>query len=274
MLRRSRTVESAPSRSALLTTNTSPISRMPALAAWMPSPMPGREQHERGVGGAATSTSDWPTPTVSMSTTSQPGGVEHAQRLRRGRRQPAEMAAGGHRADEDALVGGVLLHADAVAEQRAAGERRRRVDGEHARPAAPAPAWRDDERGGRRRLADARRAGDADDAAPARRRGELAPSAPDLGRAVLDERDQPRDVARATVARARRPAWGRRGSPSDPAALCLRDADEQGVALAAAAAQRGRADAAASALELQREGAGRCGRRTCRPGGRARSRRR
>ena len=72
MFRRSRTVASAPSRSALLTTKTSPISRMPALAAWMPSPMPGASSTSVVSAGPAISTSVWPTPTVSTSTTSQP----------------------------------------------------------------------------------------------------------------------------------------------------------------------------------------------------------
>ena len=39
---------------------------------------PGREEHQGGVGGAATSTSDWPTPTVSRSTTSQPAASSTA----------------------------------------------------------------------------------------------------------------------------------------------------------------------------------------------------
>ncbi len=42
MCRRSRVVRDAPSRSALLTASTSPTSRMPAFAAWMPSPCPAR----------------------------------------------------------------------------------------------------------------------------------------------------------------------------------------------------------------------------------------
>lgn len=41
MARMSRKVASAPSRSDLLMTKTSATSRMPALTAWMPSPMPG-----------------------------------------------------------------------------------------------------------------------------------------------------------------------------------------------------------------------------------------
>ena len=86
------------------------------------------------------------------------GGVEHPQRLRRRPGQPAEVAAGGHRADVDARVGGVLLHPDPVAEQRAAGERRGRVDGEHADPLARLAAARVTSADGRGRLADARRA--------------------------------------------------------------------------------------------------------------------
>lgn len=68
----SRAVASAPSRSALLTTYTSPISRIPALAAWMPSPMPGASSTTEVSAWEAISTSDWPTPTVSTRTTSQP----------------------------------------------------------------------------------------------------------------------------------------------------------------------------------------------------------
>ncbi len=65
-------VASAPSRSALLTTNRSPISRIPALAAWMPSPIPGASSTTEVSACAAISTSDWPTPTVSTRITSQP----------------------------------------------------------------------------------------------------------------------------------------------------------------------------------------------------------
>ncbi|CAM3610059.1 hypothetical protein STAL104432_26180 [Streptomyces albus] len=68
----SRTVASAPSRSALLTTYTSPISRIPAFAAWMPSPIPGASSTTLVSACAAMSTSDWPTPTVSTRITSQP----------------------------------------------------------------------------------------------------------------------------------------------------------------------------------------------------------
>ena len=51
------------------------------------------------------------------------GGVEDAHRFEGGEREPTEVAARGHRTDEHAVVGGVVGHADAIAEDGAAGER-------------------------------------------------------------------------------------------------------------------------------------------------------
>ena len=107
------------------------------------------------------------------------GGVEQARGLWRRRRQTTQVSACRHRTDEHARVGGVLLHAHPIAENRAARERARRVDGEHAdaRPViilaltvlpltilhVTAPVEeRCDEPVGERRLAGAGRAGDAD----------------------------------------------------------------------------------------------------------------
>ena len=56
-------------------------------------------------------------------------GVEDRGRRGGGRREPTCMAARSHRADEHALVCGVGLHADAVAEEGAPGDRRGRIDG-------------------------------------------------------------------------------------------------------------------------------------------------
>src|SRR3954466_5098994 len=70
--RRSRTVRSAPSRSALLTTNRSATSRMPALIAWMSSPSPGTTTTTVVWARRQISTSSCPTPTVSMRITSLP----------------------------------------------------------------------------------------------------------------------------------------------------------------------------------------------------------
>ena len=94
--------------------------------------------------------------------------VEHVGDLARRRGESAERAARRHRADEDAGVERHALHADAIAEQRAAGERRRRIDGDDA-DRQPRVAEFAREHRGERALARARRSGDAD-----------APRAPEL----------------------------------------------------------------------------------------------
>ena len=66
------TVRSAPSRSALLTTKMSAISMMPALSACTSSPLPGTSITIETSAVRTMSTSSWPTPTVSMRTTSLP----------------------------------------------------------------------------------------------------------------------------------------------------------------------------------------------------------
>ena len=48
------------------------------------------------------------------------GGVEHQRGVGGRAREPAEVAARRHAADEDARVGDVRLHADAIAENGAA----------------------------------------------------------------------------------------------------------------------------------------------------------
>ena len=68
----SRTSLSAPSRSDLLMANTSPISRIPALIAWMSSPMPGISTTMVVSAARTISTSDCPTPTVSTKMMSLP----------------------------------------------------------------------------------------------------------------------------------------------------------------------------------------------------------
>ena len=122
---RSRRVDSTPPRSALLIANTSAISISPALLACTLSPHPGLTTTTVVSALPATSTSTWPTPTVSTQHQPVPEGVEQPNRLGRGERQPAEVAARGHRADEHPVVGGVVLHAHPVAEDRPARERRR-----------------------------------------------------------------------------------------------------------------------------------------------------
>ena len=206
-------------------------------------PCPGASSTTVVSASATISTSDCPTPDRLDQHHVAAGRVEHPQRLRRGPGQAAEVAAGGHRADEHAVVGGVLAHPDPVAEQRAAGERRRRVDRQHARPAGPAraapgpaPTWRSTCR--RRAARSARRRARARCAAPAR----AATSRSSVAARVLDQRDQPGDGARLTAPRPLDQVGdvGRR-APPDAGSAGGRHAHDQRVALAAAAAQRGRA---------------------------------
>ena len=88
-------------------------------------------------------------------------------------RETAERAARRHAADEDVGVGSEVLHADAVAEERAVGERAGRVDGDDADAAAVLAVFAG-ERAGERALAGAGGAGDADDVGLAAVREELA----------------------------------------------------------------------------------------------------
>ena len=201
MVRRSRTTSWAPGRSLLFTTKMSAISRIPALAVWIESPSPGASDHQRRVGQRGDLDLGLADADRLDADHVEPGRVEHPQRLRRRDRQPAEVTAAGHRPDEHARVGRVILHPDPVAEQRAAGERRGRVDGEHARPACP-----------RARYARTSRSVTVDLPTPgepvsptmpgaARVRRDRRITAPQLGRAVLDQRDQPGQRPRVTVLR-------------------------------------------------------------------------
>ena len=112
---------------------------------------------------SATSVSDWPTPTVSTSTTSTQRAQQHGGGGA-GVGQAAQSVARRHRAHEHAGVVRVDLDPGAVAQQRAAGPARGRVDGDD--PDRPVPrAPRAHERGSQGRLADAWRAGQPDDVA-------------------------------------------------------------------------------------------------------------
>ena len=224
--------------SALLTTKTSPTSRMPALAAWIPSPMPGASR-TGGVGQSATSDLGLTDPDGLHEHHIAPGGVEDAQRLRRGpggRRGARGWPSSGCRRPDRA-------RAPASARGRPAAHRREgrgRIDGQDADPPSLGPERRHQRRGhvdlptpgepvrphhgGRRRAAPAQ---PSPRAAPARR----PPRARSAGR--------PRAADPAGPGRP-----GRRADPySRRTGQARRDADDQRVALAAAAAQRRGADA-------------------------------
>ena len=129
------------------------------------------------------------------------GGVHEQRGLQRRLAEPAERAAVGHRADEDAGIEEVLGEADAVAEQRAVRERRRRVDRED-RDGAVRGAPVLDDRADERRLAGARRAREADDGGVAGVRIDLADELPAGGVVVLDERDRAGERAPVAVEQA------------------------------------------------------------------------
>ena len=76
--------------------------------------------------------------------------VEDGRGGRRGRGETAGVAARRHRADEHVAVARVGLHPDAVAEQRTAGDRARRVDGDDRHRATGLPDLRDQRRDERR----------------------------------------------------------------------------------------------------------------------------
>ena len=212
-------VRCAPGRSPLFTTTMSATSSSPALIAWTSSPISGASRTTVVSAAAATSTSLWPVPTVSTSTRSNPTASSTAAAAPRGRREPAGVAARGHRPDEDVGVLGVGLHPDPVTEQRAAGDRRRRVDRDdgHGRDAARSLA---DQGGDERRLAGARRPGDPDRVGAAGPRIELPHRSLRDRRPVLDRGQEPGE--RPPIAADRRLASsvaradGRVASPTRP----------------------------------------------------------
>ena len=107
--------------------------------------------------------------------------VEDVYGVGRGAREAAEVAARRHRPDQDAGVRVEVLHPDAVAEDRAAREGRRRVDRDDP-DLPPAGARAPREGRGQRGLARPRRAREAGDAGAARLREEGARGARESGR--------------------------------------------------------------------------------------------
>jgi hypothetical protein len=165
--------------SALLTTKMSAISMIPALMICTESPAAGVVTTTVVSAVCITSSSDWPTPTVSSRQRSRPLASI---------RQAAEVSARGHGADVDAAVERVALHAHPVAEDGAAAERARRVDRDDAHGVARlAPALDDAVTEGA--LAAAGRARDAHHVRPARPAAHLAEQVLDGGVVVLDHAD-------------------------------------------------------------------------------------
>ncbi len=116
-------------------------------------------------------------------------GVEDGACRAGRRREPAGMPARGHRPDEHVAVARIRLHPHPVAEDGAAGDRARRVDGDH-RDGPARPADLGDERRDQRGLARAGRSRDAHEVRPPG--GRIEPAEGGLGdpRAVLDRGQQ------------------------------------------------------------------------------------
>ncbi len=94
-------------------------------------PQPGDHHHQRGMGGAddfhlvladADRLDDDDIP---------PHGIEDADDIVGGAGESAEVSAGPERADENAVVGGVPVHADAIAQDGTAAERAGGIDRHH-----------------------------------------------------------------------------------------------------------------------------------------------
>ena len=158
-------MRSAPSRSALLMTNRSAISRIPALIAWMSSPSPGTVTTTTVSTVRTTSTSSWPTPTVSTSTQSNPAASSRstASRVARARPPSAPRVA----IERMNTPGSVAIPCMRMrSPSRAPPENG--LDGSTQRmpTVSPAPAAGLREAVDQRALAGPRRTGDADDAGP------------------------------------------------------------------------------------------------------------
>ena len=93
---------------------------MPALSAWTSSPAPGTSVTSETSAVRTMSTSSWPDADGLDEDDVLAGRVEHERDLAGRAREAAEVAARRHAADEHAGVAGVRLHADAIAEDRAA----------------------------------------------------------------------------------------------------------------------------------------------------------
>ena len=94
----------------------------------------GHQHHRRRVGGLRHLELALPDAHGLDQDAREAGRVEHVADLRGVDREPAEAAARRHRADEHARIARQLAHAHAIAEQRAAAERARRVDRHDRRP--------------------------------------------------------------------------------------------------------------------------------------------
>src|SRR5690606_20365799 len=95
----------------------------------------------------------------------KPCGIENARDISGASREPAQISARRHRADEDPFIEEMLLHANAVAEDGASRKRTCRIDRDHS---DPHPFFTDggNERSDKRALSGSGRTGDSDRIGP------------------------------------------------------------------------------------------------------------
>ena len=197
--------------------------------AWMSSPRPGAVTTMRTSATSATSMSVWPVPTVSIRMTSRPAASSASITRTAAGVEAAEVAAARQRAHEHAVVVERRRHADAVAQNGAARDRARRVDGDDAdRLGLLAQVARVGVE--QRRLAGAGRTGDADhDGVP-----EVGLHGREQAGAAAERRSSSvtaREIARRSPARMRSTSRGRsaRSSLSGLGFECAMAASDTGA---------------------------------------------
>ena len=192
-----------------MTTSTSGISMIPALRNCSTSPEPGCTTTATVSATSATSVSDWPTPTVSITTTSKAAASAWAAARVAGARPPSRSPAAVERMKTPRSSGSKAIRARSPSSAPPL----RLDDGSTASTATVRPPARHARHSAlnKRRLARARRPGDADDV-PARlaaqpRRRDLGSSARDrlavARRAALDEVEDGGRRAQVAVAQPR-----------------------------------------------------------------------
>ena len=155
-----------------------------------------------------------------------PGRVEDDGGFGGRPREASQMASRRHAADKHALVFGVRLHAHAVAQNRSAAVRARRIDAQHA-DGTPALANLCREPVHERALAGARRSGDADEIRASGVLEDAADEARAFGRFVFDQGNGARDRARI----ARQQAVGKRRKGHDQRPISCRPITRRWISL-------------------------------------------
>src|SRR4051812_28107151 len=217
---------------------------MPAFAAWIPSPIPGASSTTVVSASRTTSTSDWPTPTVSMRTTSQPTASSTRSACGAAAASPPRWPRVA--IDRMKTPGSVAWSCIRTRSPSSAPP----LNGEDGSTASTPTRWP-------ARLSSLTRALVAVDLpTPGDPVMPTTWAWPACGtRAAITSRScgEPSSTIETSRATARDSPSRARATRS-AGSSAPRDTDDQGVALAAATAERGRADPATTTLQLEGEG--------------------